>query len=209
MELKSALVASYYILFGQTPPSHPFILSQRASPVEEQPTSAAPPMPVPKQSPRPKRQHPSPDPVKSMPLGRTTSKMTLEGPPSSQWQEILPWNKMLKLSHVEAFGQDSDLVKEARKEFFSKHSYNFVMEDTHNLSEIFRQMATSAKLLGTSIYEIQVSWTGPDELRQANYALRSLPKGLKFLHVVPLLSPQRLWDWWEYMTWMPFATSVA
>ena len=29
-------------------------------------------------------------------------------------------------------------------------------------------MATSAELLGTSIYEIQVSWMGPDELRQAN-----------------------------------------
>ena len=50
-ELKSALVASYHILLGQTPPSPPFILSQRASPVEEQPASAAPPTPVPKQSP--------------------------------------------------------------------------------------------------------------------------------------------------------------
>ena len=28
-------------------------------------------------------------------------------------------------------------------------------------------------------------WMGPDELRQVNYALRSLPKGLKFLHVAP------------------------
>ena len=46
-------------------------------------------------------------------------------------------------------------------------------------------MAKSAELLGTSIYEIQVLWTGPDDLRQANYALRSLPKGLKFFHVVP------------------------
>ena len=69
-------------------------------------------------------------------------------------------------------------------------------------------MATSAELLGTSIYEIQASWTGLDELRQANYALRSLPKGLKFLHMVPLLSLQRLWDWWEYMNQMPFATSM-
>ena len=43
----------------------------------------------------------------------------------------------------------------------------------------------SADLLGTSIHEIQASWTGPNELKQANYALRSLPKGLKFLHVVP------------------------
>ena len=43
VELKSTLVASYHILVGQTSPSHPFILSQRASPVEEQPASAAPP----------------------------------------------------------------------------------------------------------------------------------------------------------------------
>ena len=180
-ELKSTLVASYHILLGQTPPSHPFVLSQRAFPVEECPASAAPPTPVPKQSPRLKRWHPSPDPVETMPLGRTTLKTTSEGPPSSGQQEILPWNKALKPSCMEAFGWDSDLVKEARKDFFSKYSYNFIMEGTHNLSEIFRQMATSAELLGTFIYEIQASWMGLDELRQANYALRSLPKGCKFL----------------------------
>ena len=86
---------------------------------------------------------------------------------------------------LENISWDSDLVKEARKEYFSKHSYNFTKEGTHNLLEIFRQMAESAKLLGTSTYNIQVLWTGPDDLRQANYALRSLPKGLKFLHMVP------------------------
>ena len=59
------------------------------------------------------------------------------------------------------------------------------MEGTHNLSEIFRWMAKSTELLGTPIYEIQAVWTGPDELRQTNYALRSLPKGLKFFCVVP------------------------
>ena len=53
LELKSTLAASYHILLGQTPPSPPFILLQRASPVEEQPASAIPPTPVPKQSPRP------------------------------------------------------------------------------------------------------------------------------------------------------------
>ena len=47
-------------------------------------------------------------------------------------------------------------------------------------------MATSTKLLGTSIYQIQASLMGPDELGKANYALRSLPKGLKFLCAVPL-----------------------
>ena len=184
-ELKGMLVASYHVLLGQAPLSHLFALSQRASQMEEQPTPAAPPMPVPKQSPRPKRWHPSTDPVETMPLGRTTSKMTLEGPPSSKQGDIPPWNKVLKPSCMEAFGWDSDFVKETRKEFFSKHSYNFITEGTHDLSEIFRQMATNTNLLGTSIYEIQASWMGLDELRQANYALRSLPKGLKFLHVVP------------------------
>ena len=78
------------------------------------------------------------------------------------------------------------------------------------ISEIFKQIATSAELLGTSIYKIQASWMGPEELKQANYALRSLPKGLKFLHAVPpFWVPQILWDWWEYMTQMPFGTSVA
>ena len=84
VELKGMLVASYHIILGQTPPSHPFVLSQRTSPLEEQPTSAAPPTPVPKQSPRPKRWHPSPNPVESIPLGRTTSKITLEGFPQLQ-----------------------------------------------------------------------------------------------------------------------------
>ena len=32
-------------------------------------------------------------------------------------------------------------------------------------------LAASANLLGTYIYEIQSSWTGPEELKQANYAL--------------------------------------
>ena len=92
---------------------------------------------------------------------------------------------MLKQSHSEAFSQNTDLVKEARKKYFLKHSYNFTTEGTHNLLEVFKWMAKSAELLGTSIHKIQVVWMGPNELRQANYALRSLPKGLKFLCAVP------------------------
>ena len=115
-ELKSALATSYHILLGHTSPSPPFILLQRASPVEEQPISAASPTPVPKQSPRHKRWHPSPHPVESMPLGRTILKVTLGEPPCSKWQEIPPWNRALKPSCTEAFGWDSDLVKEARRD---------------------------------------------------------------------------------------------
>ena len=103
-ELKSALAISYYILLGQIPPLPPFVLSQRASPVEEQPASATPPTPAPKQSPRPRRWNPSQDPVKSMPLGRTTLKVTLGEPPSSKQQDIPLWYRALKPSCAGAFG---------------------------------------------------------------------------------------------------------
>ena len=87
------------------------------------------------------------------------------------------------------------MVKEARREFFLKHSYNFTTDSNHDLSGTFRQLAASGNLLVTSIHEIQASWTGPKELKQANYALQSLPKGLKFLQVVPPQNLLRSWDW--------------
>ena len=77
------------------------------------------------------------------------------------------------------------MVKEARREYFSKHSYNFTSDGTHHLSGMFKHLATRAGLLGTSIYETQSPWTGPEELKQANYVLLSLLKGLKFLQAVP------------------------
>ena len=58
-ELNSALVASYHILMGHAPMSHPFTLSQGASPTKQLSVPAAPPSLVPEHSPRPKRRHPS------------------------------------------------------------------------------------------------------------------------------------------------------
>ena len=81
-ELRGTLVASYHILMGHAPTSHPFTLSQGASPIEQLSAPAAPSSPVPEHFPRPKRQHPSTDPVDNMPLGGTTSKTTSEGPPA-------------------------------------------------------------------------------------------------------------------------------
>ena len=56
-----------------------------------------------------------------------------------------------------------------------------------------KKLAEKAGLLGTGIYEIQACWTGPEELKQANYTLWSLPKGLKFLRAVPAMeSPKAM-----------------
>ena len=95
--LKGTLAASYHILLGQTPLLPPFILPQRTSPMEEQPTAALSPTPVPKQSPRPKRQHPLQDPVESMPIGGATPKATSGGPQEArdpslvQNTQVQPW----------------------------------------------------------------------------------------------------------------------
>ena len=89
-ELKSILTTSYHLLLGQTPPSPPLTPPLRTSPMEEQPTTATPPTLGPKQSHRPKRWHPSPDPVESMPMGGTTQKATVGGPPAPRGERPLP-----------------------------------------------------------------------------------------------------------------------
>ena len=53
-------------------------------------------------------------------------------------------------------------------------------------------MAESANLMGEAIHKIQLSWTGLEELKQANYALQSLPKGLRFLRVVPAMESPKV-----------------
>ena len=181
LELKSALVASYHILLGQTPP---FILLQRASQWGNSLLQLLLPHQCPSSLLGPKDDMPPQILWRACPWVEPPQRWLWEGP---QFQvartPTLEQSTQAKLHR--GIWPGLWLGKEARREFFLKHSYNFITEGTCDLSGIFRQMATSANLLGTSIYEIQVSWTGPDELKQANYALRYLPKGLKFLHVVP------------------------
>ena len=45
-------------------------------------------------------------------------------------------------------------------------------------------MIVSVNLLDSEIYKIQEVWTGQKDLRCANDALKSLPKGLQFFHTM-------------------------
>ena len=157
----------------------------RSSFSEQVPTLMAPSSPAPEPFPRPRWWHTSPDPVDVSPSGRATSQANLMGPPSSKQQEVTPLYKALTASCLEAFNQDSHLVRETREGSFRRHSLNFSVKNTCDLSEVFWHMIMAAELLGSSVYEIKETWVGPDELQQANYALRALPKGLKFLRAVP------------------------
>ena len=78
-----------------------------------------------------------------------------------------------------------------REEYFRRHCPNFNTENICDLSDVFQHIARTAELLGSAIYEIKEVWTGPDELWQANYMLRTLPKGPTFLRaVLPSESPK-------------------
>ena len=189
---RGPLAASYHLLLGQAPPSSTPILPPRTPSMEEQPSTTTPPAPTPKQSPRPKRWLPSPELTGNMPLGRATLLAALGGPSNPKKQENPPWFKLLKPSHADAFLRDSDIVMEARLCFFSKYSHNFDQDSTHDLSKVFKKLAMKAGLLGTNIYEIEASSTGLEELKQANYTLWSLPKGLKFLRVVSTLESPKI-----------------
>ena len=93
--LRGALATLYHLLLGQAPLSPPPIPPPRTPPVEEQLSTAAPPTPMPKQSPRPKRQHPSPEPMGNMPMGGATLMATLGGPPSPRSKRPLPGSSHL------------------------------------------------------------------------------------------------------------------
>ena len=114
------------------------------------------------------------------------------GPPNPKKWETPPRFKSLKPSQADTFPRDSDLVVEARLCFFSKHSYYFNQGRNCDLSKVFKNLAKKAGLLCTDIYEIEASWTGREELKQANYTLWSLPKGLRFLRVVPTMESPKV-----------------
>ena len=213
--LKENLATSYHSLLGQSSLLPPSIHPASAPPVEEQPPMATSPPPAPKWSPQLKRQLPSPEPQGSMYIDETTPRATQEGPSSPKRCKAPAWFTSLKSSCVEAFLRDSSIVKDARSCFFSNHSYNFVNDGTCNLSDVFKGLTKSMGLLGEAIYQIQLSWTRPEELKQANYALQSLPKGSRLLRVVPtsespkvmglmgIHNPNALWHYAGY-TYCPW-----
>ena len=132
---------------------------------------AASPRPVPQQSPQPKRWHLSPEPWESMSVDDTSPQASQEWPTSSKRQGNPTWFTSLKASWAEAFSQESDIIKEARIHFFSNHPYDWGHDSKNNLSNIYKGLAESTGLLREAIHEIQLFWTGPKELKEANYGL--------------------------------------
>ena len=61
------------------------------------------------------------------------------------------------------------------------------------MTDIFWSMIESTSLLSSEIHEIMKSWTGQSVVQYTNYALWTLPKELKFFHLVsPSESPKAM-----------------
>ena len=182
--LKENLHSSYHVLLGQLSSSLRSIPFARAPQAEEQPPVNTPSRPEYKQSPWPKRHNSLPDAQGETSIDENSPMVLQEGLSSSKRVKTADWSSSLKPSHVDAFSWDSSPMKEARSHYFVTHPWDWVHGNTEDLSDNFRELTQGAGLLGESIHEIQLSWNGLEELKHANYALWSLPKGLKFLRTV-------------------------
>ena len=178
--LKENLTTSYHILLGQSPSSPPSAPLTRILLVEEQPSAAASPRSVPKLSPWPKMWHPLPERWGSMSIDETSPKATQEGT-IQLWEMRLPSGPPHSNPVVQRPSAET-LISWKKPDYvsFPTTLVTGANDGTNDLSDVFRELAESAGLLEEAIYEIQLSWTGPEELKQANYALWSLPKGLRF-----------------------------
>ena len=67
----------------------------------------------------------------------------------------------------------------------------FYKEDTYELTEVFKELAEMAGLLGTEVYPIHNQWVGKKELCSAYHIVRGSAKDLHFFRIVaPLESPK-------------------
>ena len=169
--LKEDLHSSYHILLGQSSSSLQSIPFARAPQAEGRPPVTNRPRPEPKQSPQPKRQHSSTDAQGDMSIDESFPMALQEGLSSSKRGKTTDWSSSLKPSCTDAFSQNSGPMKEARECYFVTHPWDWVHGNTDNLSDIFRELAQGAGLLGESIHKIQLSWNGPEELKHTNYVL--------------------------------------
>ena len=182
--LKEDLHSSYNILLGNSSSSLQSVPSVRVFQAQGQPPATTSPKSEPKQSQWPKRQNSLTDLQGDTSIDEDFPKGLQEDPLCSKREMTIEWFSSLKPSWADAFNRDSGPVREARKHYFATHPWDWACSNMEDLSDIFRELTQGDSLLGKSIHEIQVSWNGQEELKHANYILRSLPKGLKFLRMV-------------------------
>ena len=104
-------------------------------------------------------------------------------------KDKMPFKKSLKGDQWEAFAKDSDLVWQAREDYFRTNCPHFDHETLHDLSGVFMEMIMSVGLPDSKFTKSKRPGPGKKDLWYANDALKTLLKGLRFFHPI---SPSEL-----------------
>ena len=107
-------------------------------------------------------------------------------PAPQRWREEDPLVEHLGDSHHDAFHRDLELVQCIRQTYFRTQLLTFHKEDTYELTDLFKELAEMAGLLGTKVYPIHDRWVGKKELCSTYHAVRGLAKDLHFFRTVLL-----------------------
>ena len=79
-----------------------------------------------------------------MSMDETSSKASLEGLSSSKRRETPDWFTSLKPSCADAFSHDSNPVREASSHYFATHPWDWIHDNTDDLSDLFKELAEGA-----------------------------------------------------------------
>ena len=139
--IKEDLHSCYQILLGQSSSSWQCTLPARVPQTDGQPPAITSPKQEPKRSPLPKRQHSSNEAQGDMSADEDSPMASQEGPSSSKIGKMADWFSSLSPSCVDAFCQDSSLIKEARAHYFTTRPWDWAHSNMDNLSEIFWELA--------------------------------------------------------------------
>ena len=74
-----------------------------------------------------------------------------------------------------------------KADLFRAHLPVFHKEVTHDVANIFREMAEMTGLMGTKIHPVQDQWQGKKELHMANHMAKGSVKNLHYFQVVSLV----------------------
>ena len=139
--LKENLHSSYSFLLGPSLSSHQPLTLNPAPQVEGQPLSTISVKPEPERSPPPKRQHSSTDAQEDTSMDEDFPTNSQEESSNSKKGRTANWLTSMRSKCVDAFSQDSDLVKETRAHYFTTHSWDWIHGNMEDLSDIFKGLA--------------------------------------------------------------------
>ena len=100
-----------------------------------------------------------------------------------------PLARTLREAQSEAFSKDSEVVKGAQQTYQKTHKAMFDQEGSYDLTSVFWDMAWETGLLNVEICEVQEVWTGWQELKAFNCAIKASQRNIQFFMVMPTESP--------------------